>query len=44
MAYQYRPIENINTFIDQYDIHEVIIAIANLNKERLRDIINIIST
>lgn len=37
------PIENINTFIDQYDIHEVIIAIANLNKERLRDIINIIS-
>lgn len=37
------PISQINEFIDQYKIEEVIIAIANLDKNRLKEIINIIA-
>lgn len=37
------PISQMNDFIDQYKIEEVIIAIANLDKNRLKEIINIIA-
>ena len=38
------PITNIPDLIDQYDVKEVIIAIASLDKTRLREIIEIVST
>lgn len=38
------PISNIPEYIDKYKIKEVIIAIANINKLRLSEIIEIIST
>jgi len=37
------PIANINHFIDQYDIHEVIIGIANLSATRMREILELVS-
>lgn len=38
------PITNIPEFIDKYNIKEVIIAIANINKLRLSEIIETVST
>lgn len=38
------PIDNIATYIDKYKIKEVIIAIANIDKLRLSEIIEIVST
>jgi len=38
------PIENINGIITKYNVEEVIIAIADLREERLREILNILSS
>ena len=40
----YGPIKNIGKYIDKYEIKEVIIAIANIDRIKLSEIIEIIST
>lgn len=39
----YWPVDTISTYIDKYDIKEVIIAIANIDRIRLSEIIEIVS-
>ena len=38
------PIESIGTIIDYYQVQEVIIAIANLKEDRLREILGLLSS
>ena len=40
----YGPITNIGHYVEKYDIKEVIIAIANIDRIRLSEIIEVIST